>query len=69
MLTYAALCMLADRPGVKRSAVINFLSTLSSKSSQEEAFANLALDARLYGWNEPTQQVIREGIRAHLKEP
>lgn len=61
MLTETQIQSLARRQGVRRIAVENFLSTLSGLT-QMEARANLALDARSYKWNGPTQQAIRRGI-------
>ena len=60
-LTVAEIEVLARRPGVRRTAVENFLSTLDDVS-QDEAQANLRIDARLYGWDTPTVWAIREGI-------
>lgn len=52
---------LASRPGVRRIAVENFLSTLGDMT-YEEARANLDLDRRSYGWNDETYGAIWTGL-------
>lgn len=67
MLTRNELSTLADRPGVKRVAVRNFLGTLEGLN-YEAALMNLDLDARLYHWDYPTRQAIRDGILLHFEK-
>jgi hypothetical protein len=54
-----------NRPGVRRIAVENFLSTLGELSFVE-ALGNLTLDAGLYRWNEATCKAIYDGILVHF---
>lgn len=49
---------LGNRPGVSRSAVVSYLGVLTTKMSYEETLADL----ETFGWSEPTQQAIREGV-------
>jgi hypothetical protein len=56
---------LASRPGVKKIAVQNFLSSLDGMTYQE-AVGNCELDARSYRWSLETVGAIREGILDHF---
>lgn len=60
-----SILALSKRPGVRPSAVINFLSTL--RGNKVDAVQNLKLDARLYRWNDATVEAIKEGIEEHFK--
>ncbi len=60
MLTSKQIETLASRPGVKRIAVENFLSSLSGNGSDD--FENCRMDARLYKWNAATVAAINKGI-------
>ena len=53
---------LASLPNVEEDAVFNFLGTLPSNTSQADDLMNLAMDARLYQWNEVTRKAIETGI-------
>jgi len=57
---------LANRKGVKKIAVENFLMSLG-ESTKEEALANLNYDTQLYNWNSVTYLAIREGIKRLIK--
>lgn len=46
-------------------AVDNFLASLDGLTAQQ-AFANLRLDAKSYGWDGPTRTAIAEGISRHF---
>ncbi len=48
-----------------RTAVGNFLASLSDLTSQE-AVANCEADKASYGWSHETSGAIREGISAHF---
>jgi hypothetical protein len=62
-LTEEEITGLARRSGVRKIAVENFLMSMSLAGvSLSDAYANLALDARAYGWNAATQAAIRQGI-------
>ena len=52
---------LANRPKVKKVAVMNFLGSVGGLTYQE-AVSNCELDARSYGWNYETVGAIREGL-------
>jgi len=67
MLTRSEIQTLADRPGAKRVAVRNFLGTLEGLT-YEAALSNLELDTRLYRWEYPTKQAIRDGILLHFEK-
>jgi hypothetical protein len=54
---------LASGQKVNRTAVYNFLGTLPFNTTEEDDLANLAMDARLYRWNEETIRAIDFGIR------
>lgn len=51
---------LASRPGARRAAVENFLSSLGE--DRHEAYENMRADARSYRWSEATVGAICEGI-------
>jgi hypothetical protein len=51
---------LSSRPGVKKVAVENYLSTLSGDKMADSM--NLSSDAASYKWNPATVKAIREGI-------
>lgn len=61
MLTAQRIEELSQRQGARKIAVENFLSTLHGLT-MTEAMMNLELDARLYGWKEPTISAISRGI-------
>jgi len=46
----------------KRVAISNFLGTLPAHTSFGDDYANLQMDARLYGWNAQTQSAILKGL-------
>lgn len=52
----------ANRQGVKRIAVENFLMTVTNNDTINNAIANLAADAKVYNWNKPTIKAIADGI-------
>ncbi len=60
-LTGVEIERLAQRKGVRRLAVENFLGTLGGMNIRE-AMGNLLLDQRSYGWNMKTYAAIRSGI-------
>ena len=64
MISAAQIEDLSNRPGVKKTAVENFLSSLGDMSYQE-AVANCEADARSYRWNYETSGAIREGLVLH----
>jgi len=53
---------LASRKGVRRIAVEDFLLTVTNNEDYVTAYANLALDRRLYNWNSATVKAIAIGI-------
>ena len=61
-LTFEEICRLADRKGVRRTAVENFLCSMQPYGSYA-AEGNLYRDAQIYGWNSATQNAIQAGIR------
>lgn len=65
-ITSEQITELADRPGVKRTAVENFLASLGGMSYQD-AVGNCEMDAASYRWNHETQGAIREGILEHFR--
>jgi hypothetical protein len=67
MLTRNEIQMMASRPGVKRVAIVNFLGTLEGLT-YEAALWNLDLDTRLYRWDYPTRQAIRDGIKLYFEK-
>jgi hypothetical protein len=58
---------LASREGVNQTAVENFLGSMDDLT-QEEALANLELDARSYKWNPETGRAIQQGIMEASRE-
>lgn len=60
-LTESEIERLAQRKGVRRLAVENFLGTLGSMN-RSEAMGNLAIDQSSYGWNIKTYTAIKDGI-------
>lgn len=62
MLTDEQIEELANREGVRKIAVENFLTSLGGLT-KGEALANLKMDAKLYKWNSATQKAIRDGIK------
>lgn len=66
-LTLEEIKRLASRKGVKKRAVENFLMTLTANRDSSTAYANLALDARLYHWNSATVKAIARGIELASK--
>jgi len=62
MLTPERIEELARQKGVRKIAVENFLMSLDLALPMSVQLANLALDARLYGWNSATIEAIRQGI-------
>lgn len=67
-LTYHEIEELASRPGVKRIAVENFLSTLPLELPRAAQYGNLEMDARSYRWNQATQEAIAAGIERAYKK-
>lgn len=53
--------------GIDWNAVGNFMGTINEMTAQQ-AFANLRLDAGMYGWNGATRTVIAEQITLHFKK-
>ena len=51
---------LANRKGVRKIAVENFLMSMGNDANI--AYANLSLDTRLYNWNSATVKAILKGI-------
>ena len=60
-LTNAEIAVYANRPGVRKIAVENFLGTMGTNAI--DAAGNLTMDAALYQWNVRTVTAIRAGIR------
>lgn len=58
---------LANRKGVKKIAVINFLSSVTANPDATCATQNLYMDARVYQWNTATVKAIEAGIRLASK--
>jgi len=54
---------LANKPGVKKIAVENFLMTVDNNDNAMYAGMNLGEDAKSYKWNAATVSAIKEGIR------
>lgn len=50
----------ANRHGVKKIAVENFLSSMGTNLT--DIIGNVALDAKLYNWNQETINAIMEGV-------
>jgi len=65
-LTIEEIRELANQPGVRKTAVENFL--ISMGNNRMIAFYNLALDAKLYKWNTATVLAIIKGIRLASRE-
>ena len=65
-LTVEEIKQLANRKGVRRIAVENFL--MSMGTDPHIARANLSLDAKLYKWDRMTVQAISDGIQLASKE-
>ena len=59
-LTSEEIEKFASRKGVKRIAVVNFLSTMGDNDFY--ARGNLSMDAGLYKWNAATYKAISAGI-------
>jgi hypothetical protein len=66
-LNFEEIDTLASRKGVRRVAVVNFLSTLGHAGSKSGELYNLSMDAGLYKWNSATQNAIRRGIEISYK--
>ncbi len=65
-LTVEQVTVFADRKGVKRNAVVNFLLTLDGMTFSE-CYANLDQDSRSYKWNLATCKAINDGIKLAFK--
>lgn len=59
-LTISKISKFANRKGVRKIAVENFLMTMGDNLM--DARYNLQCDARSYKWNSPTVQAINAGI-------
>lgn len=57
--------LLADREGVKRIAVENFLFSMTGDFYTD--INHLKAEKRLYKWNSATVKAIKEGIKLHEK--
>lgn len=66
-LTIEEIRPLAERKGVKSTAVYNFLMTVDANPDTECAYGNLDADARSYRWNAATVNAIRKGIALAAK--
>ena len=53
---------LAERGGVRKIAVENFLMTVANNNNDHLARQNLLLDAGLYNWDKNTIEAIIDGI-------
>jgi hypothetical protein len=53
----------ANRKGVKRIAVENFLGTVTANPTRSAALSNLYMDAGMYKWNSATLSAIEAGIK------
>ncbi len=60
-LTNEEIDKLASEVGVRKIAVINFLSTMGD--NEFNAIQNAELDSRLYKWNMATRSAIIKGIK------
>lgn len=67
-LTQAEIEKLANRQGVRRIAVENFLSTLGGAGSEWGELCNLYADAQSYRWNAATIYAIERGIKLAYKD-
>ena len=65
MLSDDQIEKLANRKGVKRIAVENFLYSIGDLS-YGESIQNLNLDSRLYKWNAATRNAISAGIKRYF---
>lgn len=63
-LTAEKVQELANKKGVRRVAVENFLGTLG-KEGELYATLNMRQDARDYKWNAATQAAISQGIKLY----
>jgi len=63
-LTKTEIEKYANVKGVKRVAVINFLSSLDPDIGAMGNTMNMHMDAKMYKWNEVTVRTIEAGIRA-----
>jgi hypothetical protein len=61
-LTSKEIETLASLEGARRIAVENFLGTLPGDTTREQDLANLAMDAKLYGWKLRTIDAIMKGV-------
>lgn len=62
-LSFSRIAEIAATPGARAVAVENFLGTLDlDEVSLEEARANLASDAKAYGWEPLTVRAIQMGL-------
>lgn len=59
-LTDAEIDTLASRPGVKRTSVANYLSSMGEDPMAADI--NLKQDAKSYKWDPKTVKAIRDGI-------
>jgi hypothetical protein len=66
-LTAQQIERLASRPGVRRSAVEDFLNTVDANHDAVEARRSLQADARRHGWGAETRGAIEEGIELVTK--
>lgn len=58
---------LANRKGVKKIAVENFLGSLGNAGGIQAELANLRSDAQSYKWNSATVKAIEAGIKKAYK--
>lgn len=59
-LTLEEIRLLASKPGVRKTAVENFLFSMGT--DYVTAMNNLRLDLSLYKWNKATVNAIKKGI-------
>lgn len=64
-LTDKEIQILSNTPGARKIAVENYLWSMGE--DEWIARANLELDRKLYGWNEPTYRAIKKGIEIASK--
>lgn len=62
-LTEAEIASYANRKGVKKIAVENFLGSLGNAGGIQAELANLQDDAQSYKWNSQTVRAIEAGIK------
>jgi len=67
-LTNDEIAKYAERPGVRKIAVENFLSTLGQAGNMRNEFLNMRADAKVYRWNDATLGAIEDGIRQAYAE-